>query len=110
MKDWEKYKDLKVDDPNWISEYDKIYVLPTLIQNVAIVRLIITVRSHVTVISEHYPIRHGKNWGGKVFLGDDRNIDLTPSFIWNGKEWMISTSGTFLFAEIEINTPPTKGD
>ena len=105
MKDWEKFIDLKIDEQNWITEYDKVYELPTLIQNNAIVRLIIAVKGHVTVISEHYPIRHGKNCGGKVLLGCDKNIDLTPKFIWNGREWLISTHGTFVFAEIEINTP-----
>lgn len=105
MRDFGKYIDLKIDEPHWITEYDKIYVLPSLIQNYAIVRLILAVNARVTVISQGHPIRHGKNCGGEVLLGCDKNIDLTAKFIWNGREWRISTYGRFLFSELEINAP-----
>jgi hypothetical protein len=102
--DKEKYADLSQEYPNVIQE-DKIYVLPHLIQIHAVVDIFLTNRNAVIVESQHHPIRHGRHCGSRIHLGSNYGkIDYNPKLIWNGKEWHLNTFGTFLFAEIEINT------
>lgn len=105
--DKDKYVDLICSHPNWISE-QKIYVLPHMTGHLGIVELIIP-NGHVVVESQHHPIRHGRHCGSRVHLGSSYGkIDLNPKFFWNGKEWLLNTFGTAIFAEIEINQEPRK--
>jgi hypothetical protein len=107
--DPEKFKDLSNEHVNVISD-NKIYVLPVLVQDFAVVELFLT-RGHVQVQSQHHPIRHGKHCGCRIFLGNSYGvIDLNPKFIWNGREWLLNTFGTFIFAEVEINAPRREQD
>lgn len=80
------------------------HILPNLmITNFSTVKLFLC-ESYCTVESQNGPIRHGKKWGCRVRFGIDfGNIDYTPTFIWNGKEWLLNTWGTFIFDEIEMN-------
>jgi hypothetical protein len=105
MFDKDKYIDLICEAPNWISS-NKIYVLPHLTGHLGVVELII-LGGTVVVESTHHPIRHGRHCASRVHLGSCYGkIDLNPKFFWNGKEWLLNTFGTAVFAEIEINQPP----
>lgn len=103
--DREKYVDLVTDHPNVITN-NKIHVLPHLIQNFGIVEVYLTNYSTVIIESQHAPIRYGRHCGSRIHLGSTYGkIDYNPRLIWNGKEWLVQTHGTFLFAEVELNTP-----
>lgn len=97
------YIDLTYEHINVIRERKRL-ILPNLIQNFAFVELYIVCSCQVIVESQAKPIRYGKYYGSRLHIGGvDGNIDINPKFIWNGKEWILNTFGTFLFAEIEIN-------
>jgi|ERR1700743_1300728 len=102
--DPEKFKNLTNEYVNVVSD-NKIYVLPVLIQEFAVVELFL-IKGPVQVQSQHHPIRYGKYCGCSISLGNTYGtIDLNPKIIWDGKEWLLNTFGTFLFSEIEINAP-----
>ncbi|SRR5260221_2920487 len=99
----ETHIDLMCSEINVITE-NKIHVLPVLIQNHAVVEIFLTEKKTVVIESQHHPIRHGKICGSKIHFGAHYGtIDYNPKLIWNGKEWLVQTFGTFLFPEIEIN-------
>ena len=102
--DKEKYVDLIHDHPNVIRE-QKVHVLPHIVQNFAIVEIFLIEKSTVIVESQHVPIRYGRHCGSRIHLGSNYDkIDYNPRFLWNGKEWLLQTHGTLLFAEIELNS------
>lgn len=102
--DRETHEELSYEYPNVLAPNNKILVLPHLITNHAVVQVFLTQRSSCVVESQHAPIRHGKHCGSRVHLGNQYGkIDYNPVFIWNGKEWLLNTWGTFLFAEVELN-------
>lgn len=101
--DREKYEDLSYEHPNVINA-SKIYVLPHCILTHAVVEIFLSQKCSVIVESQHVPIRHGKHCASRVHLGTSYGkIDYNPKFIWNGKEWLLNTHGTIVFAEIELN-------
>lgn len=105
--DRDTHIDLSNEYPNVVTEA-KVYVLPTLIQLHAVVEIFLTQKNSVTVESQYHPIRHGKHCGSRVHLGCQYGkADYAPKFIWNGKEWLLNTYGTFVFAEIELNALPS---
>lgn len=103
----ETHIELSADRTNFLKE-KKVYVLPTLNLDHAIVEIILTDIQCIVVESPYFPIRYGRHCGTRVHLissGDfGYKIDYSPRFIWNGSEWFIDTKGTFLFAEVEFNT------
>lgn len=102
--DPEKYNDLSYEHINFITE-NKNYILPSLIKEYAIIEIVI-VKGRLIVETQHAPIRYGRYCGSRVILGESTGIiDLNPKFIWNGREWLLNTFGTILFAEIELNIP-----
>lgn len=101
----EDYRELTTEHPNWIEE-QKTHVLPHVITTRAVVELYMP-NGYTTVESQHAPIRYGRHAGTRVHLGSNYGkIDLNPKFIWNGKEWLLNTHGTAIFAELEINPEP----
>lgn len=102
----ETHRELSHELNNVINESGKVWVLPQLIQNMAVVTIYLIDKKSCIVESQHAPIRHGRHCGSRVHLGEYGKIDYNPQFIWNGKEWLLNTWGTFLFAEVELNVEP----
>lgn len=99
----ETHVDLEIDFPNVIRE-NKVHVLPVIIQNFAVVEIYLTERQNVVIESQHSPIRYGRHCATRIHLGSyNDKVDYNPKFIWNGKEWLLHTFGTFQFAEVEFN-------
>ena len=106
--DRDKYVELLTDHPNVIRE-QKVHYLPHIVQNFAIVEIYLTEKCTVIVESNHVPIRYGRHCGSRVHLGSSYGkIDYNPRFLWNGKEWLLQTHGTLLFAEVELNSEPER--
>lgn len=100
------HEELSYEHPNIITT-DKIHVLPILIEKHAVVEIFLTEKRAVIIQSQHDPIRFGNQCGTRIHLGENYGkIDYNPKLIWNGKEWLVNTWGTFLFAEVELNVEP----
>ncbi len=88
----------------------KVKILPCLVQQYGVVELVL-LNGPVRIESEYAPIRYGRYCGSRVILNQgiyETMIDLNPKFIWNDKEWLLSTFGPVLFLEMEINEPIRK--
>lgn len=107
--DKETHVELSYEYPNLINE-NKIYLLPKIIVGQhAVVEIFLTQKQTAIVETQYESIRNGRHSGGRVHLSACYGgIDYNPKFIWNGKEWLLNTFGTFIFAEIEINQPIKK--
>ncbi len=104
----ETHTELSYEYSNTISE-NKIYLLPYCILDHAVVEIFLTQKKSFVIESDGAPIRYGKHCGTRIHLGTlYGKIDYNPKLIWNGREWLVSTYGTFIFAEIEINAEENK--
>lgn len=103
--DKEKTIELSIDYPNYITDSEKLYVLPCLMHSVAKVEIVLTSRAQIIIESPGHPIFYGRHCGSRVhFLGSyGKTIDLNPKFIWSKDRWLLSTYGYAIFAEMEIN-------
>ncbi len=103
--DKEKYRELSIDKPNYITEKNKIWILPMLNTDYAMVEIINPSLSQIIVDSQGYPIFYRGYSGRIIHIGGDygNTIDLNPKFIWSKDRWFLSTHGYVLFAEIEMN-------
>lgn len=107
--DEENYDELSHEFPNIIKggKVQVLRYLPHLTH--AVVEIFLTNNQHVVVEAQQSPIRFGRHFGSRVILSTDYGkIDYNPKFIWNGKEWLLHTYGTFVFAELELNTEDKK--
>lgn len=101
------YIELQPNSEN-IQSVSKVHVLPNImVTNFSKVTIFLIKSGCCVVESQNGPIRHGNKWGSRVRLGGEMGFfDYAPVFIWNGREWLLNTWGTFIFDEIEMNPKP----
>lgn len=87
----------------------KEFVLPKILKNsIHILEIKIFINERFFISCDYAPIRYGNTFGSKIGMSGSYDIntcpiDYSPTLLWNGKEWLLSTFGHFYFVEHEFN-------